>query len=337
MPGLSELMEEAWGIREKHDPRIIFSAPGAKHYQNSFFKNNRNSFVNLSITGNACACRCAHCGGKLLESMLPATTPQEMCRLMDRLVERGCRGILVSGGTGADGEVPLLPFVGAISYAKERGLRVLVHTGLLRRETAVALREAGVDQVLLDVIGDENTIREVYHLDRNIDDYLDAMLTCREVGLEIAPHVVIGLHYGRLLGEMNALEMISRADPQAVVLVILTPMKGTEMAGVEPPPLEEAARVIAAARILNPDVHLTLGCARPSGRYKQQIERLAVDCGVDAIAYPDEATVMHARSRGLQSVFSEDCCSLMPGCWGSGYGWEATATATEGYPHLIDE
>lgn len=311
MPGLSELMQKAWEIGRSHGDRIVFSAPGAKHYQNRFFKNSRSSFVNISITGKACACRCAHCRGKLLESMLPAATPQEMCRLVDRLVERGCRGILVSGGADADGEVPLPPFADVIRYAKEKGLRVLVHTGLVRRETAAFLREAGVDQVLLDVLGDEETIRRVYHLDRSPEDYLEAMLICREVGLEIAPHVVIGLHYGRILGEMDALEMISRVDPQAVVLVILTPMKGTEMAGVEPPPLEEAARVIAAARILNPDVHLTLGCARPSGRYKQQIERLAVDCGVNAIAYPDEATVIYAQARGLRTVFSEECCSLV--------------------------
>ncbi|MGB9792383.1 MAG: radical SAM protein [Thermacetogeniaceae bacterium] len=310
MAGLSELIRAAWETGRKLGDRIAFSAPGAKHYHNRFFRNRRSSFVNLSVTGNACACRCAHCGGKLLETMIPTPTPEEMCRLVDRLAKRGCRGILVSGGSDASGEVPLLPFAGAIRYAKERGLRVLVHTGLVRRETAVALREAGVDQVLLDVIGDENTIREVYHLDRSAEDYLEAMLTCREIGLEIAPHVVIGLHYGRLLGEMNALEMISRAEPQAVVLVVLTPMKGTEMAGVESPPVEEAARVIAAARLMNPGIPIALGCARPSGRYKQQVEKLALDCGVNAIAYPDEATVSYALARGLQTVFSEECCSI---------------------------
>ncbi|AFV12146.1 aldolase-like protein [Thermacetogenium phaeum DSM 12270] len=311
MPGLSNLMQQAWEIRKDHAPQIIFSAPGAKHYQNRFFANRRNSFVNLSVTGKACACRCAHCNGRLLETMIPTPTPEEMCRVVDRLMEKGCRGILVSGGADSRGEVPLLPFVDAIGYAKGKGLRVLVHSGLIRRETAVALREVGVDQVLLDVIGEESTIRDVYHLAHKPSDYLEAMLTCREAGLSIAPHVVIGLHYGRLLGEMKALEMISRADPQAVVLVIISPMKGTEMAGVEPPPVEETARVFATARLLNPDIPLTLGCARPPGRYKQKIEKLAVDCGVNAIAYPDEATITHARNKGLQVIFTEECCSLM--------------------------
>jgi len=311
MPGLSNLMRQAWEIRQNHAPQIIFSAPGAKHYQNRFFANHRNSFVNLSVTGKACACRCAHCNGRLLETMIPTPTPEEMCRVVDRLVGKGCRGILVSGGADSRGEVPLLPFANAINYAREKELRVLVHSGLIRRETAIVLREAGVDQVLLDVIGDESTIQEVYHLDRKPNDYLEAMLTCREAGLSIAPHVVIGLHYGRVLGEMSALEMIGQADPEAVVLVIISPMKGTDMAEVKPPSLEETARVFATARILNPDIPLTLGCARPPGRYRQEIERLAVDCGVNAIAYPDEATITHARNRGLQVFFTEECCSLL--------------------------
>lgn len=311
MPGLSNLMQQAWEIRQNHAPRIIFSAPGAKHYQNRFFTNHRNSFVNLSVTGKTCGCRCAHCNGRLLETMIPTPTPEEMCRVVDRLTGKGCRGILVSGGADSRGEVPLLQFADAIKYARGKGLRVLVHSGLIRQETAVALREAGVDQILLDVIGDESTIREVYHLDRKPDDYLEAMLACREAGLEIAPHVVIGLHYGRILGEMNALDMIGRADPAAVVLVIISPMKGTDMAEVEPPPVEEAARVLVTARILNPDIPLTLGCASPPGRYRHTIERLAVDCGVNAIAYPDEATITHARNRGLKTFFAEECCSLL--------------------------
>lgn len=305
------VIKQAWQIRRAHEPCIWFSAPGAKHYQNRYFANNRYSFVNLSVTGRKCACRCAHCNGKLLETMMPTPTPQEMRRTVDHLVKKGCRGILVSGGADINGEVPLIPFVEAMKYAGERGLRVLVHTGLVQRETAIGLKEAGVDQVLLDVIGDESTIREVYHLNRKPQDYLDSMLACREIGLNIAPHVVIGLHFGRILGEMHALEMIRQADPQALVLVIMSPMGGTLMAEVEPPPVWDVVQVIGTARICNPNVPLTLGCARPPGKYRQDIERLAVDCGVNAIAYPDEATVAYAEGKGLKGFFSEECCSLL--------------------------
>ncbi|MGD0152276.1 MAG: radical SAM protein [Thermacetogeniaceae bacterium] len=310
MSKLSEILEQAWQVRAAHQPKIVFAAPGAKHYQNRFYANHARSFVNLSVTGTACACNCAHCRGKLLETMIPASTPEALRRQVERLAAQGCRGILVSGGADAAGEVPLLPFAGTLKRARELGLRVLVHSGLISRSTAGALKEAGVDQVLLDVIGDEDTIREVYHLDRKPHHYLEAMLNCREAGLNIAPHLVIGLHYGTIRGELNALEMIRQASPQALVLVILSPLSGTGMNGTAPPPVEEVACVIGTGRLLNPDAPLTLGCARPPGAYKRAIEKLAVDCGVDAIAYPDESTVLYARRRGLAACFTEECCSL---------------------------
>ena len=310
MPELSEILKQAWLVREARRPVIIFAAPGAKHYRNRCYTNHAHSFVNLSVTGTACACNCAHCRGKLLKTMLPVITPEAMCRQVEQLAAKGCLGILVSGGADAAGEVPLLPFAGALKRARELGLRVLVHSGLISRATAGALREAGVDQVLLDVIGDEDTIRDVYHLDRKPQHYLEAMLNCREAGLNIAPHLVIGLHYGTIRGELNALELIRQANPQALVLVILSPLSGTGMSGTTPPPVEEVACLIGTARLLNPDVPLTLGCARPPGVYKRDLERLAVDCGVDAIAYPDESTVLYARKRGLTTCFSEECCSL---------------------------
>jgi uncharacterized radical SAM superfamily protein len=191
------------------------------------------------------------------------------------------------------------------------GLKVLVHGGLIRRETAAMLKEAKVDQVLIDVIGDEGTIRAVCHLNRKPDDYLQSMLCCRDAGLNIAPHVVIGLHFGQIRGEWRSLEMIQKADPETIVLVILAPAKGTAMAGIQPPSTNEAAEIMATARALHPATPIVLGCMKPPGLYKREAEIIAVDCGANGIAYPDEATIAYAESRGLKPVFSEECCSLL--------------------------
>lgn len=311
MMDMDAMTQKAWETRHQFDPEIWFSAPGAKHYDTRYYANHTDSFVNLSVTGEACACRCDHCEGRLLQSMIAATTPLEMRRVIDRLLEKGCRGILVSGGANSRGEVPLLPFIEPIAYASQMGLKVLVHSGLVNQETAANLKEAEIDQVLLDIIGDRDTIREVYHLDLCPDDYLRAMLVCREADLNIAPHVVIGLHYGQIRGEIHALEMIQQAQPETIVLVILTPACGTPMALVNPPAVEDVGRIVAAARIMNPYIPISLGCARPPGRYKRQAEIRAVDCGINGIAYPDEATVSYAQSKGLQIMFSEECCSLI--------------------------
>lgn len=311
------MTQQAWKIRLAFGPEIEFSAPGVKHYDNPYYANRPFSFAHLSVTGKACACRCAHCEGALLKTMIGATCPEAMRRVVDRLLKKGCRGILVSGGGDSNGTVPLEPFVEVIGYAKQMGLKVLVHGGLIQRETSVRLKEAGVDQVLMDVIGDENTIRQVCRLDRKPGDYLQSMLYCRDAGLNIAPHIVIGLHFGQIRGERRALEMIKQADPETIVLVILTPARGTAMAGIQPPAMDEAARIMATARILNPATPITLGCARPPGKYKRRAEMIAIDCGVNGIAFPDETTVDYARSKGLKTVFSEECCSLLGRRWSS--------------------
>lgn len=315
MTAIRAMIQQAWEARREFGPEIGFSAPGAKHYDNQYYSNRPFSFAHLSVTGEACACRCAHCEGILLQTMIGATCPEAMRRVVDKLLKKGCRGILVSGGSDSNGIVPLQHFVEVIGYAKQLGLKVLVHSGLIQREAASRLKEAGVDQVLIDVIGDQNTIRQVCHLDRKPGDYLQSMLYCRDAGLNIAPHIVIGLHFGQIRGERRALEMIRQADPETIVLVILTPARGTAMAGIQPPSIDEAARIIATARILNPAAPITLGCARPPGKYKRRVEMIAIDSGVNGIAYPDETTVDYARSKGLKTVFSEECCSLLGRRW----------------------
>ena len=310
MTDLRAMVQQAWEIRKGFKPEISFSVPGTKHYDNACYSNRPFSFAHLSVTGEACACRCAHCEGALLKTMIGATSPQTMRRAVDNLLKKGCRGILVSGGSDANGEVPLQPFAEAMGYAKRMGFKVLVHGGLIQQETAAMLKEAGVDQVLMDVIGDVATLREVCHLDRKPDDYLQSMLCCRDAGLSIAPHIVIGLHFGQIRGEWLSLEMIRQADPEMIVLVILAPARGTAMAGIHPPSTDDAAEIMAAARISNPATPITLGCARPPGNYKRRAETDAVDCGLNGIAYPDEETVAYAQAKGLKTVFSEYCCSL---------------------------
>jgi uncharacterized radical SAM superfamily protein len=309
-PNNQDNRQRAWVIRLHQDTLIWFPAPGSKHFESRNFKNNPHSFANLSITGNTCACRCEHCDARLLQTMLPAETPEKMCGLVDRLIERGCRGILVSGGADCRGEVPLGDFTGAILYAHKKGLKVLVHSGIIQKETALRLKDCGVDQVLMDVIGHEQTIRDVCHLDRSPEDYLRSMMICRDARLAFAPHVVIGLHFGQILGEYSALRMIQEAQPKTLVLVILRPTAGTGMSAVSPPQLSEVEEVLSAARIWNPDIFLSLGCAKPSGEYKHQVEKLAIDCGFNGIAFPSDVAIEHACRRGLLPVFNEQCCSL---------------------------
>lgn len=306
-----ELQPAAWAVRQRHHPPVLpFAVPGNKRYDTEHYRNSPERFANVSLTGRRCALLCEHCRGHLLQGMLPAETPQELLALGRQLLERGCRGMLISGGADAGGAVPLGPFLPTIARFKEWGLQIIVHTGLLDPATAQGLATAGVDQVLCDVVGDAETIRRVLHLERSPQDFAETLSLLRGVGLSVAPHVVVGLHFGQLRGELRALEMIREVGADVVVIVVLRPLPHTPMeglAGVEP---EAVGKLVAVARLLNPSVPLTLGCARPSGPTKVEIERRAVLAGVNSLAYPDPATVQLAAGLGLRMPFVESCCTL---------------------------
>ena len=306
-----ELQAAAWEVRQRHYlPDLVFAVPGLKRYETEHYCNTPHRFASISLTARRCELGCEHCRGQLLDRMLPAPTPEALLALGRRLMEQDCEGVLLSGGADSAGAVPLKLHLRAIARLKEWGLCIIVHTGLLDRETAGGLKAAGVDQVLFDVIGDAATIRQVCHLDRSPADYAETLALLHELEIPVAPHVVIGLHFGQLRGELAALEMISHAEAEVIVLVTLRPLPHTPMAGLPGVEPEAVGRLAAVARLLNPTVPITLGCARPAGPAKIEIERRAVLAGVNGVAYPDPATVHLADELGLQARFVESCCTL---------------------------
>jgi uncharacterized radical SAM superfamily protein len=307
---LNDLLDEAWAATRANFPLSLrFSAPSAKRYQSDAFCNRSDRFVPISLTGRACQLMCEHCKGRLLETMYPAVSPSSLLSLVDTLVERGCQGVLISGGADTEGRVPLLGYGDAMAAFKARGLNVIVHSGLVDQETACMLKQAGVDQVLIDMIGDADTIRDVYHLHKTPCDYAQSLQILKDFGLSVAPHIVIGLHYGQVRGELEALRLISEAQVDAIVLVVLTPLPDTPMCAFPPASPETVGKIAAIARLINSRTPLSLGCARPATR-KFAVERLAIHAGVNAIAYPSQECIEYAQFMGLDTQFTELCCSL---------------------------
>ena len=290
---------------------FIFFVPGDRYYDNGLYQNSKSSFVNISITGDACQCHCEHCQGQLLQSMLSATEPESLVKLAAKLKQRGCRGMLLSGGAGKDGSVPLDRFAGALKEISDMGLAVVVHPGVVHEQTAAALAQSRVTRVALDLIGDEDTIRQVYHLPLTPYDYQQSLRAARSAGLKASPHIVVGLHYGQIRGEYEALRMVAAEGAESLVLVILNPLQCTPMQAVVPPPLTAVAEIFDTARKLLPHLPIVLGCARPAGSYARKVERLAVEAGFNGIAYPARETVDYVNSLGYRCAYQETCCGMI--------------------------
>lgn len=311
---LETLFKKAYNLRKKNFPDIIyFYTPGMIHFDTFFHKAvNPYRFPALSVTGRTCYLNCEHCKGKLLENMISIKNPDDLFKMCLKIKGHGGRGCLISGGSLRNGSVPLMEFIPVIKRVKEElGLEVVIHTGLISPEVAEALATVNVDGVMLDIIGSNETIRKVYHLDRSVEDFEHSLILLEKNGIPIIPHVVVGLHFGKLKGEKEALKIVSRHRIAALVIVVFMPLKGTPMEYVEPPPPIVVAKVMLAARFLMPDMPLLLGCASPRGPYKASVDVFGIKAGVNGIAYPSEEAYNLATKLGLKVEIYDKCCSLL--------------------------
>jgi uncharacterized radical SAM superfamily protein len=304
----------AFNVRLTNFGNVIhFHAPGLKRYETEeFYQETPQGFIAMSLTGSKCALMCDHCKSKVLHSMRRIPLGKDLYQMAEDLFKAGTRSILISGGCDAEGRVPHLKYIDQVARIKsELPLRVIVHSGLVDEELAQALKEAGVDGAMIDIIGANETIHKVYHLKRrSVEDYERSLELLVRHGLSVIPHIVIGLHYGKILGEYRALEMIRRHQISALILVILMPILSTPMFAALPPSLGEIADIFYRARLAFPKTPVHLGCARPMGELMQQTDTLAVDLGLNGIAYPAPGIVAYAREQGLVPEFHETCCSI---------------------------
>jgi len=297
----STAREISW---QRFGKKITFYHPGMFKYNDEWGK-----YPAISITGKHCELQCDHCKSKILESMIFASTPEELIKKCIQLEELGNIGCLISGGSQKDGAVPLYNFISAIKTVKETtNLFISIHSGIIDYQTAKKMKDAGVDQVLIDVIGDKETIEKVYHLNSGITKMEGSLDALKKANFSIIPHIVVGLNYGRIKGEYHAIDLIKRYDPDALVIVSLMPLPGTPMENVLPPSPEEIAKIIATARIKMKDVPISLGCARE--RTNPDIDVLAVECGVNRIALPSEEAITKAQEYDLDINWKKTCCSI---------------------------
>ena len=291
------------------------ATPGFRAYATDELEGcRRGRFPAFSITGGACALDCDHCQAKILQPMIPATRPEVLEReVRGRAAAGDLAGFLLSGGSNRRNEVPFERFLPTIARLKADlpDLRIAAHTGLVDRRRAERLAEAGVEVAMLDVIGAEATIREVYHLDRPVADFEAALAALVATPLRVVPHVVIGLHYGRVLGEFRALEIIARHRVDACILVVVMPAF-TRARRFRAPDPGEVADVFLAARELLPQQRVLLGCARPPGAPRRLIDAYALLAGLDGIAFPAEGIVALASALGRPLAQAHACCSIGP-------------------------
>jgi len=307
--------KKAFNIRiNNFDYNIYFYAPSLYKYATEFFEiSNKYNFIPISITGKKCELNCAHCKGEILKFMYSIEEPSNLFKFVKNMVEnKKCTGVLISGGSNLDGMVPLENYIDEIKKIKDNlGINIVIHTGLVNEKMVKLLSKINIDAVMLDIIGDNETITKVYHLKKTVNDYELSLKYLNKYNVPFVPHIVIGLDYGQIKGELNALKMIRKYKPNALVFVIITPIENTQMTNIIPPEPKDISRILVIGRLLFPDIPLMLGCERPKGDHKVSTDILAIESGINGIAFPSEESIEYAIKQNFKLKFYETCCSLI--------------------------
>ena len=276
------MLARAWAVRQAHFPdEITWSYP-------------LDTAV-LSLTGPQCALDCAHCGGHYLRGMRPIWQAEP----------DGCTSCLISGGCDLEGRVPVLAHLERVR-AWRPGRQMNWHVGFVT-EAEMEVIAPLVDVVSFDFVGDDETIREVYGLERTVADYEATYRLLRRYARTL-PHVTIGLRGGRLGHELAAMERLQALGAEGLVLLVFMPTPGTRYADRQPPPVDAVADVLAEARLRFPQAALYLGCMRPGGRYREQLDPLAVRAGFNVVVSPSRAARRVAAGLGLEVHEMRECC-----------------------------
>ena len=149
---------------------------------------------------------------------------------------------------------------------------------------------------MLDVIGADETLRDVYHLDLTVAD-VDRSLSC-------SPSRGCG---SSRTSSSACTTAVSWASTGPLRWSPATRSRRSSWWCSYPSPARRwrtcrhlpAIRwpeFFAAARLAAPSTTINLGCARPLGALKRELDEAAIDLGLNGIAYPAEGAIEYARS-----------------------------------------
>jgi uncharacterized radical SAM superfamily protein len=277
-------LARAWEVRRAHfADEIVWSYP-------------LDTAV-LSLTGAQCGLNCAHCGGHYLSGMKPIWEAEP----------DSATSCLISGGCDPTGRVPVTAHLERVR-AWRAGRTMNWHVGFVS-EAEMATIAPLVDVVSFDFVGDEATIREVYGLDRTVDDYVQTYRLLRRHARTL-PHVTIGLRGGLLGHELPAFERLQELGVDGLVILVFIPTPGTRYADRQPPAPQAVADLLVEARLRFPEVPLYLGCMRPKGHYRDELDPLAVRAGFNVVVSPSRPARHLAEELGLASRRIRECCIL---------------------------
>jgi len=241
----------------------------------------------LSIKTGACPEDCKYCPQSArYDTGLEKERLLEIEKVIERAKEakqvgstRFCMG--AAWRNPRDRDMPYI--VKMVEEVKQLGLETCMTLGMLTRDQAIALKQAGLDYYNHNL----DTSPEYYGdiiTTRTYQDRLNTLENVRAAGMNVCSGGIVGM--GETAGDRASL-LIQLANlpeqPQSVPINMLVKVKGTPLASLEDLDYFEFIRTIAVARIMMPKSHVRLSAGREA--MNEQMQALCFMAGANSIFY----------------------------------------------------
>lgn len=241
----------------------------------------------LSIKTGACPEDCKYCPQSARYSTgLEKERLMEVEKVLTRAKEakeigstRFCMG--AAWRNPKDRDMPYI--IEMIKGVKELGLETCMTLGMLTKEQALALNEAGLDYYNHNL----DTSPEYYGdiiTTRTYEDRLNTLQNVRDAGMNVCSGGIVGLgesakdRYGLLISLANL-----ERHPESVPINMLVKVEGTPLDKVDDLDNFEFIRTIAVARIMMPKSHVRLSAGREG--MNEQMQAMCFMAGANSIFY----------------------------------------------------
>ena len=283
------------GVRKLAPNQSVFNA--VPHFMQRVAPANT---LTISLTDSLCEQQCAHCNGHYLKGMQPFS------QLSQRDLSR-FDSVLISGGSSADGKVPIDRHIADILALPDR-LRLNLHTGYLDPEVLAPLKSRN-PVISFDLPTSDAVVKEVYGLNYSCKDFRN-LYEKYCAAFKTVAHVTLGLAAKEHEhGEEETVEYLGRMQPAEVAFLVFRPTPGTRMADVIPPSLSRVIPLLSKAiSLLNCPVQI--GCMRPAGTYRRDFDILAWMHGCRKFVMPDHRLLQILEEHQVKVVTTHNCCAF---------------------------
>lgn len=255
--------------------------------------------LGISLTDAYCQQNCRHCNGHYLRGMQPFSK-------ISVVDFEQYNSILISGGSSKSGHIPINEHIASLLSLPSH-LKFNIHPGFQPVENLLGFnRENTV--ISFDLPSCDEVVRNIFKLKYSSNDYKELYLNYKKKFRTI-PHITIGLAQNTCNSEIETIDFLKKQDPEKVVFLVFRPTPDTEMQNIAPPSLEKVIKIVKHA-LENLNCQINLGCMRPSGAYRKNLDILMWMHGIKTMVMPNHQLQKILSNNDIEITTKNQCCSF---------------------------